>query len=199
MGGISGFLGELGASQRKRPIALLPRFPAFRDIWWLSQACFGGVLALGLAVAVAMSAAADVVPGAGDRVIRGFIAGSVVGGAFGLVTGLVVGIGTLWLTPIAGSPSETAVSNYRADFRSCVVAGLLTGLVGGLAAGLAAAIKFGIIFGLEAAVVFGLGAGLTILLAASRAPLVKITEFLLVIQGRGRVRFISLLEQSVSR
>ena len=199
VGGVASVAGEYGASFRRRPITLLPRFPGIRDLGWISQAGLGGALALGLVIAVAVSVAAEVAPGAGDRAIRGFIAGLVVGGTFGLVTGIVLSIGMLWLTPIASSPAESAVSSYRADLRSCIVAAVLTGSAGGLAAGLGAGLKFGTEFGLEAAVVFGLGAGLTMLLASSRAPLMTIAELLLALQGKGQVRFMGLLEHAVSR
>jgi hypothetical protein len=192
-------VGEYAASRTNQPITLVPRLPGIRDLGWITQVGLVGAFAVGLPVAAAMSLAAEVAPGATDRAIRGLIIGLVAGIAFGLVMGVAVAVGGLWLTPIASSPSVSAAGSYRADLRSCTVAGLLTGLGGGLVAGLGAGLKFGAAFGLETAIVFGLGAGLTIFLTVSTAPSVSLTEILLVLQGRGRVRFMSLLEQGVSR
>ena len=65
--------------------------------------------------------------------------------------------------------------------------GLIIGLAAGLAAGLGAGVYFGPLYGFEATVVFGLGSGLAIWIVASRAPLVKLTELLLLLQGKGPV------------
>lgn len=199
VGSVVAIVADYAAALRRQPITLLPRFPGVQDLWWIILAALISSIVVGLAVAAAMSLAAEAVTGAGDRATRGFVVGLVVGGAFGLVMGLAVGLGALWVIPIASSPSAGAASSYRVDLRSCIVSGLLTGLAGGLAAGLGAGLKFGPVFGLEAAIAFGLGSGLTILLLASRAPSVKITELLLMLQGKGRVRFMHLLEQAVSR
>jgi hypothetical protein len=199
VGASAAAVGEFGAGVRRQPLALAPRLPRIRDVPWIVQAGLGCALLVGLAVAAGLSLAAEAAPGAADRAVRGFVIGLVAGGGFGLVVGLAVGLGVLWLTPVATSPSASALGSYRADTRTCLVAGLLTGLAGGLAAGLSAGLKFSPVFGLEAAVVFGLGAGLTILLLGSMAPLIKLTELLLLLQGRGQVRFISFLEQAVSR
>ena len=125
--------------------------------------------------------------------------GFVVGVVFGLVIGLALGLRIIWATPIADSPSASAAGTYRADLRTSGIAGLMAGLAGALAAGLAAGLKFGPIYGVEAAVVFGLGAGLPIWLLFAQVPLVKLAELLLACGGSGRVRFLHLLEEAASR
>ena len=60
-----------------------------------------------------LSLAAGLAPGAGDREGRGFVVGLVVGSTFGLVIGLVLGLVGVWLTPIASSPSASAIGSYR--------------------------------------------------------------------------------------
>jgi hypothetical protein len=199
VGGAAVAVGEYGVRFRRQPTTLLPRFPGLRELWWIIQVGLAGALTCGLINAVATSLAAELVSGAGDRAARGLIVGLVTGSTFGLVIGLAIGLCGVWLEPIASSPSASAIGSYRADLRTCTLGGLMTGIAGGVVAGFGAGLKFGPAFGLEAAVVFGLGSGLAVLIAVSRAPLVTLAQFLLVVQGKGLVRFMRLLEDAASR
>ena len=151
------------------------------------------MVALGVGLGGAL--AAGLVSGSAARAASAFVVGFV----FGVVIGLTLGLRVLWATPIADSPSASAAGTYQADLRTSVIAGLMAALAGGLAAGLAAGLEFGPVFGFEAAVVFGLGAGLPIWLTAAQVPLVKLTEFVLACQGSGRLHFLRFLEEAASR
>jgi hypothetical protein len=105
----------------------------------------------------------------------------------------------LWAIPIADSPSATAASTYRADRRTSMIYGLVAGLGSGSAAGLVtgavAGPVFGLFYGLSACLMFGsFGA-----LAAGQVLLVKLTEFTLTCEGRGRVDFLRLLQGASER
>ena len=195
----AGFVAELGGGLRHPPRTLIPRWPRTRQLAWILQVGLGIGLVVGLGVGLGGTLAAGFASGSTARAGSGFITGFVVGMVFGLVVGLVFAFRGLWATPIAVSPSASAAATYRADLRTSVIAGLMAGLAGGLAAGLAAGLEFGPTFGFEAAVVFGLGAGLSIWLLAAQVPLVKLTELVLACQGSGRVHFLHLLEEAFSR
>ncbi|HEX3960429.1 MAG TPA: hypothetical protein VHZ03_27960 [Trebonia sp.] len=195
----AGVVAELGAGLRHPPRTLIPRWPRTRQMAWILQVSLGLGLLVGLGVGLGGALAAGLVSSSLARAGSGFIVGFVVGAVFGGVVGLALGFRGLWGTPIAGSPSASATTTYRADLRTSVIAGLMVGLAGGLAAGLAAGLKFGPTFGFEAAVVFGLGAGLPIWLLVAQVPLVKLTELVLACQGSGRVHFLRLLDEAFSR
>jgi len=199
VGGGAGVVAELGRGLRHAPLTLIPRWPRMRQLGRILQTELGVGLAVALGVGLGAALAAGLESGSTTRAGSGFIVGFVVGFVFGLVVGLVLALRGLWATPIAVSPSASAAGTYRADFRTSVIAGLMVGLAGGLAAGLAAGLEFGPAFGFEAAVVFGLGAGLPIWLLAAQVPLVKLTELVLACQGSGRVHFLHLLEEAFSR
>ena len=195
----AGFVAELGGGLRHPPRTLIPRWPRTRQLAWTLQVGLAVGLMVGLGVGLGAALAAGFVSGSTARAGSGFIVGFVVGIVFGLVVGLVLAVRGLWATPIAVSPSASAAATYRADLRTSVIAGLMAGLAGGLAAGLAAGLEFGPAFGFEAAVVFGLGAGLPIWLLGAQVPLVKLAELVLACQGSGRVHFLRLLEEAFSR
>lgn len=195
----AGIVAELGRGLRHPPQALIPRWPRTRQLAWILQVGLGVGLVTGLGVGLGGALAAGFASGSTVRAGSGFIGGFAVGSIFGLVVGLALALRGLWATSIAVSPSASAAGTYRADLRTGVIAGLMTGLAGGLAAGVAAGVKFGPAFGFETAVVFGLGAGLTIWLLAAQVPLVKLTELVLACQGDGRVHFLHLLEEAFSK
>ena len=165
------------------PRTLIPRWPRRGQLAWILRIGLEIGLAVGLGVGLGGALAAGVVSGAVGRAGPGFATGFVVGFVFGVVVGLVLSFRGTWLTPIAASPSASAITTHRADLRTGVISGLMVGLAGGMAVGIAAGFKFGPTFGFEAAVVFGLGAGLPIGLLTAEVPLVKLTELVLACQG----------------
>lgn len=199
VGGGAGVVSELGSGLRHPPRTLIPRWPRTRELGRIFQVGLGVGLVVALGVGLGCALAAGLVSGSTARAGSGFVVGFVVGFVFGLVVGLVLTFRFLWGTPIAVSPSASAAATYRADLRTSVIVGLMVGLAGGLAVGLATGLEFGPTFGLEAAVVFGLGAGVPIWLLAAQVPLVKLTELVLACQGSGRVHFLHLLEEAFSR
>jgi hypothetical protein len=113
----------------------------------------------------------------------------------------------LWATPVADSPSSTAVGTYRADRRTSMIyglvyaitLGLLAGLMAGFAAGYAADLPAGLVAAIGWGLVTGLAAWLTAWLVAGQVPLVKLTELILIPQRGGRVHFLRLLEDAFAR
>jgi hypothetical protein len=113
----------------------------------------------------------------------------------------------LWASPIADSPSSTAVGTYRADRRTSIIYGLVyataLGLLAGLLAGLIAGHAAGPLAGLVAAIGWGLvtalATSLTAWLVAGQVPLVKLTELILIPRHRGNVNFLRLLEEAFAR
>jgi hypothetical protein len=199
VGTAAGAVVENGIGFWHRPATLTPRLPRMRDLAWMLRLGLLGGLAVALAVGFGVALAAALVSASAARAGYGLIVGLVVGYVFGLVAGLTHALRCLWAVPIATSPSATAAGSYRTDLGQCSIAGLMTGLACGLTAGLAAGLKFGIAFGLESSIVFGLGAGIVITLIAGQVPLVKLTELVLTCQGKGRVRFLHLLEEASNR
>ncbi len=199
VGAAAGLVAELGAGLKRRPRTLVPRVLRPRELGWI---LVGGLvigLLVGTAVALGVALAAGFMSGSTARAGTGFVAGFVIGLVFGLVVGLVLGLGGFWANPVAASPSATAVGTYRADCRTGLTATLVVGLAGGLATGLAAGVTFGPLFGFETGLVFALGAGLTSGLVTVQVSLIKVTEIVLVSQGRGRVHFLHLLEDAFDR
>ena len=199
VGGAAGVVAELATPLRQQPRTLIPRLPRTRELGWLLGFGVAVGLVVALAVGFGVAIAVGLVSGSTARIGPGFAVGFVIGFVFGLTVGLVLGLGGLGATRIATSPSASAVGTYRTDLRTSVTVGLAVGVAGALTAGLAAGFEFGPIFGVEAAIVFGLAAGLVIGLLIAQAPLVKLTELVLACQGKGRVRFLNLLEEAVER
>ena len=102
----------------------------------------------------------------------------------------------MWATPIADSPSATAVGIYRADRRTSVIYGLSNGLAIGLAFGLV----FGFIrpaVGLDIGLAVFFGTALAVQLTAGQVSLLKLTELFLNRHRRNRINFLSLLEDAL--
>jgi hypothetical protein len=190
---------EVWAGLGHRPRTLAPRLPHVREVGWILRIGFMMGLLIALGVGIGAMLTVGLVSGSTTRAGQGFLVGFLDGFTFGLVVGLVLGLGGLWTTPIAASPSVTAVGIYRADLRTSVIFGLMTGLASGLVAGLGADLEFGSTFGLATGVVCGLGAGLVIGLVTAQVPSVKLTELVLACQGRGRAHFLHFLEDALDR
>ncbi len=203
--GIVGFAGAgvgsdlAGGGYKHTPRTLILRWPRSRQVAWILRNQLSVGRAIGLGVGLAGALVAGLASGSIVRAGSGFAVGFGVGFVFGAVVGLVLALGTVWASPLAGSPSARPATAYRADLNTSVVAGLMIGLAGGLTVGLAAGLKFGPAFGFEAAVVFGLSAGLSNWFLAAQVPLVKLTELVLACQGSGRIHFLRLLEEALNR
>ncbi len=175
------------------PHTLVPRWPRPREL--------GLMLAFGLAAGVAgglvygLAGRAGLVFGLGG----GLTARLTAGFAAGLAVALAVGLVYLWQTPLADSPSATAVGTYRAHRRTSLIVGLGVGLVAGLAVGLGAGLGAGLGVGLVAGLAAGLAVGLLAGLAAGQVPTVKLTELVLTCQGLGQAHFLHLLEDALDR
>lgn len=139
------------------------------------------------AAGLAIWLGAGLEPRAGPGLVFAFAAGIV----FGLAIGLTIGYGFVCIIPVAASPSVTAVSTYRTDRRTSVIAGLGIGTVAGVMAGLA--------FGPAVGIVTGLGAGLLSTLISVQVPVVNLTEIILSIQEGSTVHFRRLLEDALDR
>jgi hypothetical protein len=148
-------------------------------------------LAIGLIIwagaGLAVSLGAQLAPWSGPALIFALAAGFV----FGLAIGLGLGFGFLCTIPVAASPSATAVSTYRADRRTSIIAGLVIGGIAGVMARL--------VFGFIAGIVAELHAGLLAMLITVQVPIVKLTEMILSFQERNRVNFRWLLEDALNR
>jgi hypothetical protein len=190
---------DLRGGLNDTPRMLTPRWPRTRQLPRILTRGLGIGLTVGLGVGLAGALAAGFVSGSTALAGSGFTVSLLVGFVFGTVVGLVLVLRGVWAIPIAVSPSASAASTYRADLRTGVIAGLMTGLIGGLTAGVAAGLMFGPIFGSEAAVMFGLGTGLTTWFLTAQVPLVKLTELVLACQRSGRVHFQHLLEEALRR
>jgi hypothetical protein len=120
----------------------------------------------------------------------------------------------LWTTPVADSPSATAVGTYRADRRTSVIFGLALGLAGGLVFGFLGWLMVewdehssggptGLAIGLGPGLAIGLGlglwAGLGVAVAAGQVPMVKLTELILSPPWGRRAHFRRLLEDALDR
>jgi hypothetical protein len=175
------------------PHTLVPRWPRPREL--------GLMLAFGLAAGLAgglvygLAGRAGLVFGLGG----GLTARLTAGFAAGLAVALAVGLVYLWQTPLADSPSATAVGTYRADRRTSLIAGLGVGFVAGLAVGLGAGLGTGLGVGLLAGLAAGIAVGFLAGLAGGRVPTMKLTELVLTCQGLGRVHFLHLLEDALDR
>lgn len=192
-------VNDLKAGLRHPPRALVPRWPRMREIGHVLRVGLGVGLMIAFGVGAVAAVAVGLAFASATRVVSGFTTGLAVGFVFGLVVGLVLGVRGLWWTPVASSPSASAIGTYRADRRTAVITGVMVGLAGGLTAGLAAGFEFGPMFGFETAVVFGLAAGLAIGPITAQVPLMKMAEVVLICQGSGRVNFARLLEDALSR
>ena len=168
-----------GGGYKHTPRTLMMRWPRRHEVSWILRNQLSVGRGIGLGVGVAGALAAGISAGSLARAAVGLAVGFAVGFVFGAVVGLVLALSSVWATPIAVSPSASPAATYRADLRSSVIAGLMIGLAGGLAAGLAAGLMFGAAFGFEAAVVFGLCAGLSCWFLTAQVPLVKLTELVL--------------------
>lgn len=188
-----------GGGYKHTPRTLIPRWPRTREFVWILRNGQQVGLAIALGVGLAGALAAGFASGSIARAGSGFAVGFVVGFVFGAVVGLFLALSSVWATPIADSPSASPATTYRADLRAGAVAGLMIGLVGGVAVGLAAGLKFGPAFGFEAAIVFGVCAGLPVWMLTAQVPLVKLTELVLACQRSGRVHFLHLLDEALNR
>ena len=116
----------------------------------------------------------------------------------------------LWATPIADSPSATAVGTYYADRRASVIYGLVFGLASGLFFGFLGWFMFlvqggtgfgGLFVGLASGLGFGLCVGFAAAYAAGQVPQAKLNELILAVPRprRGRTHFQHLLEDALGR
>ncbi len=113
-----------------------------------------------------------------------------------------------WATPVADSPSATAVGSYRADRRTGMIYACAYALVAGILAGLMTGLDRSsesftatsrAMLGLAWALVTGLLTWLLAWLAAGQVPLVNLTQLVLRRAGERRVRFARLLEDAFGR
>jgi hypothetical protein len=135
----------------------------------------------------------------------------VLGLPFAVPVGLVAALFRLWRTPADDSPVATPAASYIADHRAGLAFALAAGLVAGLAFGLATALvywedeltmwqqTYALTTGLLTGVVAALAAGVTVGLTCGSARQVRFAQTALRIRGRGRVRFIPLLEDAMNR
>jgi len=173
------------------PRAFVLRWPPRRLLAWILLFSLGVGLMMGLILWLSVGLAVVLGAGPASRAGPGLAFAFVAGFAFGLVIGLAVFYGFVCTTPVAASASATAVSSYRADRRTSVIAGLVIGSVAGVVGG------FG--FGLAVGIAAGLGAGLLAALVAVQVPVVKLTEIILSFQEGSRVNFRRLLEDALDR
>ena len=173
------------------PRAFVPRLPRLRELGWILLGGLIGGLVIGFTVWLAAALAVSLGAGLGDRAGPGLVFALAAGCIFGLAMGLALGFGFFCTIPVATSPSATAVSTYRADRRTSIIAGLVIGVVAGVMVGLA----FGFISGL----VTGLGAGLFSALIAVQVPVVKLTEIILRFEVGSSVNFRRTLEDALDR
>jgi tetratricopeptide (TPR) repeat protein len=114
----------------------------------------------------------------------------------------------LWATPIADSPSSTAVQTYRADRRTSIIYGLAYAIPVALLAGTAAATSTSQRHGSAAhivvsclgwAILAGFATWLAAWLVAGQFPLVKLSELVLMSRRRDRVHFMQLLKDALEK
>ena len=193
---VTGLGAELGAGvglwREPRTIFFPQRPPRPHDL--------GRILVSGSRVGLAFGLVTGLVTGLGTGLffaLIGFGPSTVLflGPVTGLGTGLffvfMIGLFNLWTTPIANSPSATAVGTYRAARRISVLFWL------GLGFFLVLVLVLGTGLG-SMPLVFGLGCALAVA-AIPQVPLVKFTELVLACQGRGKVHFGRLLEDAFDR
>ena len=105
----------------------------------------------------------------------------------------------LWAVPAVGDSRATAVSTYRSDRMTSAIMGLAWTPFGALLVALPLIPVAGSADGAVAMVLFALGTGAFAALMTGRYPLLKLTEFMLAVQWRERVRFLRLLEDAADR
>jgi hypothetical protein len=105
----------------------------------------------------------------------------------------------LWAAPAAGGSGATALSTYRADRTTSAIMGVAWTPFGALLVALPLIPVRGSADGALAMAAFALGTGTFAGLMTGRYPLLKLTEFMLAAQWRGRVGFLGLLEDAADR
>jgi len=119
----------------------------------------------------------------------------------------VAAILKLWRTAVDNQPAGTPISTYRADSRATRIGALLIAAAGGLAYILSLLPTYdegeplidfwvtGLILALPMGAVFGLIAWVT----AGPTPQIRLAQLALRLNRRGRVQFISVLEDALAR
>lgn len=188
---IFGFLAGSFDWLRRGPAMLVPRWPHRQEL---------GVIALFVLGAAILGGVASLFPA--DP--QGHTQASVVGfsGALGLTFGVAFMLPRRWRTPVANSTSATPIGTYQADLRSSKTIGLLVTfaawagfLVASWLGEASVPLWYIIVWGLG----FGLAVGLCVVLMSGEVVQVKLTEFLLACQRRGKIHFLRLLEDASNR
>jgi hypothetical protein len=177
---IGGLSGGLPSEDEKEPRAILFRWPRIRE---LSLSLMSGFV-VGFVSGFLMELV----------VLGGFLFGLLVGLVGGLVSGLIVGFVRLLelsAVPLPRAATATPAARYEIDRRTSIGSGLAFGLFGSFMVGFWGGPAVGLASGLLVAL-------LTVLTGGSVGR-VRLTEFILVITGAGRVKFIRVLEDAHHR
>jgi hypothetical protein len=122
---------------------------------------------------------------------------------------------SMWAIAAADLPSSTPAGTYRIERRASLIYGLVYAIAGGLLAGLWAGLVTGPLSttadrpfsgptaGFPAGIAFGLAVGgagwLIVWILSGQISLLKLTELILSLQYRNRIRFMNLLEDASDR
>jgi hypothetical protein len=117
----------------------------------------------------------------------------------GVVACVAAGLFRLWRMPIDGSSAATPKSSHHADRRAGLVVGLVYGLTFMLSVVVAAALVPGLPVQVLDGLTLALAAGVVLWAVSGPAPQVWFAQLTLSLRGRGRVRFIPLLEDALNR
>ena len=217
--------GRLPTNERRGPMTLAVRRPTGRETATIfKDALVGSFIVLPAYIFMSMAAGAAVgrfmgLPGY-KRLWLFFLLGGLVAGLVG--TFMVAAGGALlflWTRSLSDYPAVTPLDAYRAEWRYISIVMLALGLPEvllfsvffvciGVIAGMSAGWLVGLIIGHNAEKFWaqiGLGAGLAFMVVTwlgfglGPAVRLKIAEAHLLLRGRGRIRFVSLLETALQR